>query len=87
MVSIYLYSDYYTNKLYKFRRGPQKPGRPVSVFVPLGKFLPEALSMTSYNLSCWNKSLVLFCMYYCSLYDFKILSVKTKFPLCWPSFG
>jgi len=52
MVSIYLYSDYYTNNLYKFRRGPHKPGRPVSVFVPLVKFLPEALSMTSYNLSC-----------------------------------
>jgi len=29
--------DYYTNNLYKFRRGPKKYGSPVSVFVRPGK--------------------------------------------------
>jgi len=33
----HLYSDYYTNKLYKFRQGPQKLRGPVSVFAPPGK--------------------------------------------------
>ena len=36
MVNV-LYADYYANKLYKLRRGPQKLGGPVSVFVPSGK--------------------------------------------------
>ena len=36
MVNV-LYSDYYANKLYKLRRGPQKLGSPVSVFVHSGK--------------------------------------------------
>jgi len=38
-------SDYYTNKLYKFRRVPKKIRDPVSVFVPPGKFLSEALPL------------------------------------------
>jgi len=36
-VSSPVYSDYYTNKLYKFRRGNQKLGDPVSVVATPGK--------------------------------------------------
>jgi len=31
-----VYSDYYANKLYKLQWGLQKPGVPVSSFVPPG---------------------------------------------------
>ena len=37
MVAFYLYSDYYTNKVYKFRQRSQKLGDPALVFVPPGK--------------------------------------------------
>jgi len=41
-----VYSDYYTNKLYKFRRRPQKLGVPELVFVTLVKILSEAMAPT-----------------------------------------
>ena len=36
-------SDYYANKLYKFRRGLEKPGGPVQFSNPLAQFFSEAL--------------------------------------------
>jgi len=39
-----LYSDYYANKLYKFRLGPQKLGNPSSAFVQPGNISLSGLS-------------------------------------------
>jgi len=46
MLTDFYVNKYYTNKLYKFRRGNQKLGRPVSVFVLLVKILSKALRTT-----------------------------------------
>jgi len=40
------HSNYYTNKIHKLRGVPQKLGSPVSVLVPLVKFLWETLGRT-----------------------------------------
>jgi len=46
----HLYSDYYTNKLYKFRRGLLKLGVPISVFIPPGKVSFKGLAC-NHNLN------------------------------------
>jgi len=45
------YSDDYTNKLCKFRRGQQKLGDLISVFIPLVEFLSEACSYYLWHLN------------------------------------
>jgi len=52
MVDVFLCSDYYTNKLYKIRRGPQRLGGPISVFVSPGEISFRGLV---YNYS-WQTS-------------------------------